>query len=101
MFEWCKDGFVLKIDSQSGIMFPGRADLRSVGTSAIGHGLLHIARATGLTETERGTFSSSPIGAETVASAAITRRRAAAASWVTIFPRSSELLTKLLSGDRG
>ena len=101
MSERSEDRLVSKRDIQYDIIFPDRAGLRSVGTSAIGHGLLHIARATGLTETERGTFSSSPIGAETVASAAITRRRAAAASWVTIFPRSSELSTKLLSGDRG
>ena len=54
MFEWCKDGFVLKVESQSGIIFPDRADLRSVGTSAIGNGLLHIVRATGLTEIQNG-----------------------------------------------
>ena len=94
MFERCKDGFVSKIDSQSGIIFPDRADLRSVGTSTIGNGLLHIARATGLRDTERGMFRSSRSGAETVAIAAIARRIAAAASGDTFFLRSAELSTK-------
>ena len=101
MFERCKDGFVSKIDSQSGIIFPDRADLRSVGTSAIGNGLLHIALATGLTEIQRETFRSSRSGAETVAIAAIARRGAAAASWDTFFIRSAELSTKLIWADRG
>ena len=72
--EKCEDRFHVKINAQSGIIRPDRADLSrsrlraggrerpSVETSATGHGLHLSAGAAELTGTYSGVFSIVPIG---------------------------------------
>ena len=82
MSEKCKDRLHVKINIQSGIIRPDKADLSrwrsraggrehpSVGTSATGHGLHLAAGATGLTDIKRGKLGPDRIGDNMVPSAA-------------------------------